>query len=184
MFCVAPSTLKATIKSQLADEKLRSSLCSVLKNALNEQLSSTQAWQEHLEKVINIKNELRQELVSAYGKLTKVDAFEEKVNEMISMRFNEGNLEEWSNQDEEGFVHGWPDRITVSTVVENDNSYIINRSDSFDKSELALLLRLKRFYEQYSGSENTKLLAFTGFISSSVMEIAEQKGVEVIVVSS
>ena len=171
--------MKAAIKAQVMEDRdIKEKLCTLLKDTFKDQLLSNPEVVTFNQQVDNFKQAMRDEMQSIYNQLNQEELLFDKVVSMIQDKFTGETIEEWSSDDPEGFVYGWPDQVSVNTLQQNGDTFMIYQKIAFDKSELALVLRMKSFYEQYSGSHNTQVLAYACSIDANVLEIAQQKGID------
>lgn len=123
---------------------------------------------------------MRNEVQNIYKAMEQGESLKQKVELMIQEKFPNRALEEWTSEDQEGFVYGWPDSVVLQTLQDDGDTFMVFSKSYVDRSELSLLLRLKSFYEQYSGTKDVRVLAFAAYIDADVREVAQQNDVELI----
>ena len=175
------------IRAEMIDDGgVKNELLKALKKALISEVATTEL-QTFTDEMESYKQQMRQELQLVHEKFGG-DFTEEVGEEQLSEKFGADldAMEDWVLEDQEGIVYGWPEQISVATLTTGSgDTYLIHQRKIFDKAELALLLRIQAFYEQYSGCESTpKLVALSSYVAPNVHAFAEQSGVELISVSA
>jgi len=168
--------------SQLVeDSEIHSQITVLLKETLKEQLDEAAELEELYQQMKEFKDGMRNELQVIYDSMDIAKTVEGNVDNLVKQNFPDNDtLEEWISDDQEGFVYGWPDSVLVHTMQHEDNTCMVFSKSYVDRSELSILLRLKSFYEQYSGTKDVRVLTFAGYIDSDVREVAQQNDVELI----
>ena len=177
-----PEKIKASVMSQLVeDSEIHSQITVLLKETLKEQLDEAAELEELYQQMKEFKDGMRNELQVIYDSMDIAKTVEGNVDNLVKQNFPDNDtLEEWISDDQEGFVYGWPDSVLVHTMQHEDNTCMVFSKSYVDRSELSILLRLKSFYEQYSGTKDVRVLTFAGYIDSDVREVAQQNDVELI----
>jgi len=175
--------VKMAIRAEMMDDGgVKNELLKALKKALISEVATTEL-QTFTDEMESYKQQMRQELQLVHEQFGG-DFTEEVGEEQLSEKFGSDldTMEDWVLEDQEGIVYGWPEQISVATLTTGSgDTYLIHQRKIFDKAELALLLRIQAFYEQYSGCESTpKLIALSSYVAPNVQSFAAQSGVELI----
>lgn len=163
------------------DADVRQLLSLLLKDGLKEQLDEEAQLDDLYEQMGDFKARMRGEMQAIYKELDDQEDLASRVSSILAERYPDCTIEEWTAEDQEGFVYGWPENVEIQTLQANEPVMLFTLS-FLDKSELALLLRLRRFYEQYSGTTGVKVICFSAIIDSTMREVAEQNNVEIVAV--
>jgi len=178
-----PDRIRQSLHSLLCeDADVRQHLSHLLKDVLKDQLDEEAQLDDLYQQLSDFKGSMRQEMQTIYDNLDQQDELAQRAKTYLRERFPQACEEDWSAEDQEGFVYGWPETVCVQTIQDSAAGQVVmffTRS-YLDKSELSLLLRLRSFYVQYSGSTQVQLLCVAGYIDSPIREVAQQNDVELV----
>ena len=129
---------------------------------------------------------MRQEVQAVherFGGAFTEEVGEEQLNEKFGADLD--SLEDWVLEDQEGIVYGWPEQIRIGTLTTTEGeTWLVQQRKVFDKAELAVFLRVRTFYEEYSGCEaSPRLLALSSYIAPNTRAFAMERNVELLTVT-
>ncbi len=121
-------------------------------------------------------------LITSLGRrwgLMSEEAFRRAMKQLLSEYFK-GRVSRWSEYDEEGIVHGYPEMVEVDLVIEEDGKHVLVEVKSHvDKAEVYKLLRTAKFYEKKTGVKPARLVFVTPYIDEDAYEKCMMRGIEV-----
>ena len=158
------------------DRNIKSDFTTSVKSSLLSYLESNNEIKELQMHIENLKKEIRKEVDTITSSSRKND--DEALENILSQKFPSGALTEWSQEDNDGYVYGWPEVIELKTLENDGQVYLIYHAVSIDKKEFATFMRAKAFYDHFN--EASQAIVIVGFISPVVRDLAQQFGVEFI----
>jgi len=177
-----PVKLKEMMKKELEDPELSGELTEAIRAVLKEQFENDPEVKELQDDLKKYKTSVREQLAGMHKSFvtTQTPPLQSAAKKYVSERFAGKAVKPWSCKDTEGAVYGWPKTVEVG-VVEGE-PWIVYERPTFDKAELAALLRLRELYEQSAAAEGVRVLTVTGYVVASTRTCAEGEGIEVAVV--
>jgi len=178
-----PERIQQSLHSLLSeDADVRQHLSHFLKGVLKDQLDEEAQLDDLYQQLADFKSSMRQEMQAIYNNLDQQDELAQRAMAYLQERFPHASQEDWAAEDQEGFVYGWPETVSVQTLQDTaaGTAVLYFTRSYLDKSELSLLLRLRSFYEQYSGSTQVQLICFAAYLDSPIREVAQQNDVELV----
>jgi len=174
--------IKTSIRAAFMDDKnLRQQLVSMFTSAFrqSEELQSASSEIEGFQS--SAREDLRS--LSSIWKHTG-SSLQLAVDDYLRNRFPDLPLTDWSAQDDDGLVYGWPEKISIQVIDNGELNYIVYSKNQFDNAELATVLRMKKFFQENSPlnkyPDGPSVLAFVGFIPNATADVAKRKGIEVV----
>ena len=167
----------------MEDDEIRNEVISIFKKLFLDQIVK-QEMQEIMGQVESYKEQLNKELEFVHQKYHAAD-FSSEVDTLLDSKYPDADYDEWNFEDKDGTVYGWPENISVNLFTTPDGkNYIFHQTNIFDKDELALTLRIKKFYELYSGCDSElHTLVFCRFLAANTRFVAQQSAIELIIVN-
>lgn len=168
------------------DPAVKSELLKALKKSLLSGVANDEL-QGFKDQIEGFKRKMRQDLQSVHERFNRGPFPEQDAEGELTKKFGADldSMEDWIIEDQEGSVYGWPEQISIPHLSSDGQTYLVFHRKVFDKSELALALRILAFYEQYSGCDSSpKVLAVSHYIAPNARPLAETYGIEFICVAN
>jgi len=175
---------KEMIKSGMLSDEIKSELVKSLKKILLADMSGS--LQIFTDKIESHKKQLRDDLQAVHQKFSRDSFPDHLAEEPLNQRFGADvdSLEDWTFTDQDGSVFGWPEQVTIPTILTSDGeTYLVYQKKIFDTTELSVALRIQAFYAQCSGCETLpRVVALSNFIAPNTRLTAQEHNVELICV--
>jgi len=117
--------------------------------------------------------------ISAMNETTKITfpMSDETKKQIICDHFGSGkSVSLWTGNDQDGKVLGWPEDITIHTVIESTGVALVDVVQSVTRHEVANLLRVALFYKDYNRKKSEpKVYIFSPTITKEVKYLLKSK---------
>jgi len=115
-------------------------------------------------------DKLREEMASASGgEKPKLDSVA-----IIQREFPGSQLSQWSHQDAQGQVYGFPETIEVDVIKHNNMSYLCSIRESVDIADVVFLIRIGRLYKSINPQSSLACVIISRDISARAKSIADR----------
>jgi len=111
-------------------------------------------------------------------------SYQSSVNGVISRKFPNSVITQWTASDSEGYVYGWPQSVTLIVVhpkkETSDELWLVDVQSLTDKTTLSIFLRLIEFYKLQTHCSKYRAAKITSYITNDARLMAETVHVEIL----
>eukprot|EP00007_Cunea_sp_BSH-02190019_P000884 CAMPEP_0174230078 /NCGR_PEP_ID=MMETSP0417-20130205/904_1 /TAXON_ID=242541 /ORGANISM="Mayorella sp, Strain BSH-02190019" /LENGTH=1169 /DNA_ID=CAMNT_0015307707 /DNA_START=62 /DNA_END=3571 /DNA_ORIENTATION=+ len=108
--------------------------------------------------------------------------FADRVEEAIQHRFPDGQSSEWSSDDTEGVILGWPSSPTIRLIEHESQRYAVFSKPFVNRATLSSIFRTLKFYEDVEQAESPSLqtLIVASSVENRSQAVAEENSIEIL----